>query len=212
MSDKENVCSHIFYEFKMYLNTYEYCREHSKLVNEIIPKGIRNLFSNAIWESHRMHIRLLIDFFRFRNDNKGTRIANKKKKYDNDFFCDDFLDEFDFEDLTSVWKAASKGVAHFSEDRLNVINSNNEIDGVDIEEAYKVLSKAIEKFIYELSSGKLKDYIKDFNDVDIQKDYNDLKNYFRANKNSNRNCVQSNCAATYNDNFVDLVEYHGKIF
>lgn len=158
---------HVLYEIQMYLETYEYLQELKKqqrILSEQVA-CIQFQFNMTI-ESHEVHLRNLMEFFRKEssreNDLIVTHILNDS---------DDLVIEKDFE----KYKHISRSVEHLTKDRtiIDKQQTNKYID-----EYYSEFVKRIKTVINELEF-KIKDEYKDeLKDQCISSMLNDLKGVF----------------------------------
>ena len=171
---KKNIFDHIFYEIEMFLYTFS-------------DSNIKNLnvyLKNAVMESNRIHLRNLFDFFR------------KEKRYVDDIILCDILSNADtinkienvedkHKDLVKdCKKAINKLTAHLSHLRVEksedfMKNFYPELDNSIIENI-RIFFDALEK------SEMKEEYKKDFENADIQKRFNALKNYITKYEQNKR--------------------------
>jgi len=163
---KKNIFDHIFYEIEMFLYTFS-------------DSNIKNLnvyLKNAVMESNRIHLRNLFDFFR------------KEKRYDDDIIISDLISnagtlrkienvEDKFKNLVKECKEViDKLTAHLTLKRIN--KSKDFMEKCNPKEYFDSIIENLRIFFDALEKNEMKEeYKKDFENADIQKRFNALKNY-----------------------------------
>ena len=158
---KDNIFAHIFYEFRMYIDTYNAFGYLEETINRIkVDDGFKTpfldytFFNNILIESHATHLRNLIYFFTSKKGNINLSTV---------FVTIPQIGISDPHDKMS--KLISQALSHLTEDRYK---STYAIKGVekDLPEALIDLINEMHPVIY----GKITDYVRILSNGDTVKD------------------------------------------
>lgn len=155
---KKSKIDHVLYEFEMYLMTYKYLMSYKSLC---VEKEKNQFLVNLLIESHQIHLRILIDFFKkCKNILEKRKSSSKRSGLEKkDMIPQDIIKDFEVPrdgqngKLDAADGIINKSITHISNVRCNDLTEKTE---ECIKNAYPIITGRISKFLDELTDEIIK--------------------------------------------------------
>lgn len=161
---KSNIFDHIFYEFEMYIRTYQYLMY---VVKCPLKSHDNQFWINVLHESHATHLRNLIHFFSGKDSINANTVLRENAK-------------LGISRADEKCKTIDKAISHLTEERIvsdkNEKNLNTAMSKL-VADMWPEICNSINKYL-RLLSEKIKmktEYISCFEEPKIQERYSNLK-------------------------------------